>query len=92
MNSFQGDVAESEIRQSAEEGWWVVLQNCHLAQSWLNRLEMICHDVLNDEQTKPEFRLWLTTYPCSDFPVSLLQDGNYQKLYSIRPNSWAILK
>lgn len=63
--------------QGAESGWWVVLQNCHLAESWLPRLEVLSGEILNveNEATHANFRLWLTSFPSIAFPVSLLQDG-----------------
>ncbi|XP_063587791.1 dynein axonemal heavy chain 3-like [Penaeus indicus] len=73
--SLQGAVAEGVIQSGAELGWWVVLQNCHLADSWMLRLEMICASILTAESTHPSFRLWLTSYPSPSFPLSLLQEG-----------------
>lgn len=57
-------------------GRWVFLQNCHLAASWMPRLKMVVSN-FNKPQSDvdPLFRLFLSSKPDKDFPVSILQTG-----------------
>jgi dynein heavy chain len=76
LGQGQGVKAEALIRSSKKNGEWVMLQNCHLAKSWMTNLETIVNNFgLEEAEIHRDFRLYLTSMPADYFPVSVLQNG-----------------
>lgn len=62
--------AKELIENSAQRGYWAMLQNCDLLPSWLKELEKIQEQIT---RANKDFRLWLTTKPTDRFPLGILQ-------------------
>lgn len=78
LGKGQGENAENNIKDAAKNGYWILLQNCHLALSWLPRLEALAEEIALEAERKkvhPDFRLWLTSFSNENFSRYLLQEG-----------------
>ncbi|EQC26205.1 hypothetical protein SDRG_15942 [Saprolegnia diclina VS20] len=75
LGQGQGPRAEALIETSKSIGDWVLLQNCHLAKSWMPSLEKKVDDLACDPSVQDTFRLFLTSFPAAYFPVTVLQNG-----------------
>ncbi|XP_035775701.1 dynein heavy chain 3, axonemal-like [Anopheles albimanus] len=75
LGQGQGPKATQTILDAIKLGYWVILQNCHVAESYMDELEKICMDSSLYETVHPKYRLWCTSYPSKSFPVSILQNS-----------------
>ncbi|KAJ3023365.1 Dynein heavy chain 6, axonemal [Thoreauomyces humboldtii] len=76
LGQGQGPIAEQLLRRAIVSGDWVFLQNCHLAASWMNRLEAIVKEFsLPETEIHENFRMFLSSMPSKVFPIAVLQDG-----------------
>lgn len=77
LGQGQGPIAERLMDRTRTEGGWLCLQNCHLAESWLGRLDRKLEELRDapEGDVKDDFRLWLTTMPTPKFPVTVLQNS-----------------
>jgi dynein heavy chain len=72
----QGPIAERAIQEAVIVGNWVILQNCHLASTWMPNLERVVAKLATgDSAVHTKFRLWLTSNPMKHFPISILQNS-----------------
>lgn len=68
----QEKIAISAIEAFRSRGGWLLLQNCHLAPSFMGKLEDIV-DNFDTNWPDKDFRLWLTSASTEIFPSSILQ-------------------
>ncbi|XP_076454460.1 dynein axonemal heavy chain 2-like [Babylonia areolata] len=74
LGQGQAPIATRYLLEGSKEGSWVFLANCHLSLSWMPQLDKLVEH-LQTSDTHPEFRLWLSSSPHPEFPISILQQG-----------------
>ena len=74
LGQGQTPIAMQLLDDGMKNGNWVFLANCHLNLSWLPDLAKIVEKMaLVKPAPHPNFRLWLSSDPHPQFPISLLQ-------------------
>lgn len=74
LGQGQAPIATELIRNGVKRGHWVYLANCHLSLSWMPDLDKIV-DTIQTKRPHANFRLWLSSNPSPEFPISILQAG-----------------
>jgi len=71
------ETASMMLEDGKKAGHWVFLQNCHLARTFMPKLEHLIDEInaMNSNDIHQEFRIFLTSMPADYFPVSVLQNG-----------------
>jgi len=75
LGQGQAPTAVRMIEEGLKQGSWVFLANCHLMLSWMPTLEKMIESLLVEGSPNPKFRLWLSSSPDPNFPISILQRG-----------------
>lgn len=74
LGQGQIDKAYSLIQKAKKEGNWVCIENCSLSPALLSNLS-IDFENINTANTHIDYRMWLTSTPSHNIPLSLLQDS-----------------
>ncbi|KAL0970220.1 hypothetical protein UPYG_G00238880 [Umbra pygmaea] len=74
LGQGQDPIATRMFKEGVDNGHWVFLVNCHLSLSWMPKLDKLVEQ-LQLEEPHPDFRLWLSSSPHPEFPISILQAG-----------------
>ncbi|XP_047349425.1 dynein axonemal heavy chain 8 isoform X3 [Vespa velutina] len=70
MGQGQEVHARKLLNSAVTDGFWVLCQNCHLGLDYMNEMVIF---ILEMQSPHPDFRIWITTEPHPNFPISLLQ-------------------
>ncbi|KAH9641787.1 hypothetical protein HF086_003913 [Spodoptera exigua] len=74
MGQGQEIHARKLIDRGLKEGFWVLLQNCHLGLNYMTEvMEQFSELEKTPEKVHEHFRLWITTEVHPKFPITLLQ-------------------
>ncbi|CAN9505279.1 unnamed protein product [Ophioblennius macclurei] len=74
LGQGQVPIAKGMIEEGVKNGHWVFLANCHLSLAWMPDLDILIKQ-LQMQECHPNFRLWLSSSPHPDFPITILQSS-----------------
>ncbi|XP_037533396.1 dynein heavy chain 2, axonemal [Nematolebias whitei] len=74
LGQGQALIARRKIEEGVKDGHWVFLANCHLSLSWMPELDKLIKE-LQVQKPHSNFRLWLSSSPHPQFPITILQAG-----------------
>ena len=72
LGQGQTEYATKILEEGCQKGNWVFFANCHLAISWLSKLETLI-EKLPSKKPHDGFRLFLSSSPTPQFPIFILQ-------------------
>ena len=76
LGAGQEKKAQTLLEESASEGYWVFLSNCHLSTNLLPELESTMDELFKRTGKKADisdkFRIFMSAVPDENFPISLL--------------------
>ncbi|KAG7383179.1 hypothetical protein PHYPSEUDO_003966 [Phytophthora pseudosyringae] len=78
LGQGQGPIVEAKMEECKAQGFWLVLQNVHLAKSWLPKLQMMLASIKQEARSgeiHEDFRIFLASFPVAYFPISVLQNS-----------------
>jgi dynein heavy chain len=73
LGQGQEQIARNSIKFGMQTHKWIILQNCHLAKSFMNELEKIIDNIERNDGS--DFRLFLTASPSKTIPISIIQNS-----------------
>ena len=74
-SGWQEKGAASDNTDVTSAGKWVLLQNCHLAPSFMGTLSNMVEAMAPEPPRFEKFRLWITACPSPSFPILVLNLG-----------------
>ncbi|XP_028285542.1 dynein heavy chain 2, axonemal [Parambassis ranga] len=99
LGQGQAPIAKRMIEDGVRNGHWVFLANCHLSLSWMPELDKLVKE-LQVKKPHSDFKLWLSSAPHPEFPITILQAGikmtteppkgvkaNMKRLYQLVPEA-----